>query len=236
MSEPIDPTTPKLPPPPPLGEPSQQTFTTSPSVVPLTLFGDYSLATERPYEVASFVLRAGARLLDFAVHMGFLFVAGVVLMLLAGLLAALRGIPPEEMTTIFDDQGCAIQLFNLLGIFTYQVVLTGWHGSSIGKRLLGLVVLDLSGAPCTPSQVMKREILYLYDGLLFGLVAWFAMSKSPLNQRNGDTWADTVVVFRRSAPPASLRSGWLFAGACFFGSLCTMIIISVPYIFAIFKH
>ena len=83
----------------------------------------------------------------------------------------------------------------------------GFHGSTIGKRLLGIQVLNEDGGRCSLTQAAKRSLAFLWDGLFFGLIGIVAMNGDPRRQRNGDDWAGTVVVRRASVPPASQRSG-----------------------------
>ncbi|HKH45446.1 MAG TPA: RDD family protein [Thermoanaerobaculia bacterium] len=111
----------------------------------------------------------------------------------------------------------------------YLVVSTAGHGSSLGKLLLGIVVLEETGRPCSWLQAWKREILYFVDAFFFGLIAYSQMSKSPREQRLGDEWADTVVVHRRSAPHRSLRSGLHFAGVFFFAAFADVLALATPF-------
>jgi uncharacterized RDD family membrane protein YckC len=78
-----------------------------------------------------------------------------------------------------------------------------WYnrGQTVGKRLLGLRVLDARGMRLRPSQVILRNLFRTLDMLpLFYLVGGAACLLSPKSQRLGDMVADTVVV-RNTAPP-----------------------------------
>jgi hypothetical protein len=44
------------------------------------------------------------------------------------------------------------------------------------------------------------------DGLFFGLVAYSQMQQSAINQRYGDKWADTRVVYSKALPRRAARS------------------------------
>lgn len=78
-----------------------------------------------------------------------------------------------------------------------------WRGQTVGKRLMGLRVIDENGLKLRPSQVVVRNILRFVDILpvfyaLGGLVCLF----SKRSQRLGDLAAGTVVVRTiKSSPP-----------------------------------
>jgi uncharacterized RDD family membrane protein YckC len=182
-----------------------------------------------PLEPVKFGRRVCARLLDVGVHLAMRAVAGVVVGIMTGIIAALRGIPFETLWPQAQPISWISWTSGIVGSMLYQVVASGWHGSSLGKLLLGIVVLDETGRPSTLVQGWKREILYFFDSLFFGLIAAAQMSKSEFQQRYGDDWADTVVVYRRSAPPRSLRSGLQFAGVFILAALADVLVLSLPF-------
>ena len=47
----------------------------------------------------------------------------------------------------------------------------------------------------------------MFDGLFCGVVAYASMSDSPLRQRYGDKWANTVVARARDVPEEAKRPG-----------------------------
>ena len=59
---------------------------------------------------------------------------------------------------------------------------------------------------------LVRSFALLLDGALFGLVAYVAMDRSPLRQRLGDRWGDTLVVHRRAMPQLAPRIGQIALG------------------------
>jgi uncharacterized RDD family membrane protein YckC len=105
-------------------------------------------------------------------------------------------------------------LDNLLGIFSadisaafatlvFFVVRTGyaiilewyWQGQTIGKRLLGLRVMDVNGLRLQPSQIIIRNLLRAVDSLpLFYLVGGLACLVNSHGQRLGDLAANTIVI------------------------------------------
>jgi uncharacterized RDD family membrane protein YckC len=77
-----------------------------------------------------------------------------------------------------------------------------WRGQTVGKRVLGLRVMDESGLKLRPSQVILRNLLRAVDVLpgfyaVGGMVTFF----SARAQRLGDLAAGTVVVRTVKATP-----------------------------------
>jgi len=184
-----------------------------------------------PLEPVGFWRRAGARILDLGLHIVLGTVAGVVVGITTVVLATIRGVPFPTLWAQVQPATWMGFLSGMVGSVIYQVIFEGWHGSSLGKLILGLVVLGEDGAPCMPLQAWKRELAYFIDALFFGLIAAGQMSKSPLKQRLGDDWADTVVVTRRSMPRRSRRSGLSFLGVGFLAAAADVGILSLPYFY-----
>lgn len=70
-----------------------------------------------------------------------------------------------------------------------------WRGQTVGKRVLGLRVLDEQGLRLTFSQIVARNLLRFVDSLpAFYMVGGVAMLASRRGQRLGDFAANTVVV------------------------------------------
>lgn len=186
-----------------------------------------------PLEPVGFWPRAFARLLDLGVHMILGLVAGVFVGITVGVIAAARGVPFATLWAGVQPATWMAFLGSLLGSMLYQVILAAGHGSSLGKLLLGIVVIEENGRPCSAVQALKRELAYFVDALFFGLIAASQMSKSPLKQRLGDDWADTVVVRRRSAPRHSLRSGLQFFGVFCLAAAADVVALGLPHLIRI---
>jgi uncharacterized RDD family membrane protein YckC len=89
----------------------------------------------------------------------------------------------------------------------YSMVLeAAWSGQTLGKRLLGLRVLQESGVRLSPLQAVLRNLTRPVDRLpIFYLVGASAALASKSQQRLGDMLAGTIVVReRRLKIPASL--------------------------------
>jgi uncharacterized RDD family membrane protein YckC len=98
--------------------------------------------------------------------------------------------------------------FFVLGI-GYGVTLEWWWGGrTLGKRVVGLRVVDVNGLRLTFSQVLIRNLLRAADSLpAFYLVGGTVMIASSRMQRLGDLAAGTVVVSTREAPLPQLPPG-----------------------------
>lgn len=169
-------------------------------------------ADAAPFEYVGFRRRALARLIDIAFHYVIGAIAGVVIVMIAIVLQRLGGRPASLVIARMQEEDVLMYLFAMAGGFLYEALMEGLHGSTLGKLLTGIVVLrEDDGRPCGMTAAAKRALAIYFDGLLFGLVADFSMRKDEKRQRYGDHWAKTIVVRRRSAPRASLRSGLRFA-------------------------
>jgi uncharacterized RDD family membrane protein YckC len=134
------------------------------------------------------VTRATAMAIDFAV-------VSLVTWLLSTLAVLVALVSP----------GWAIALPALLFFVVqvlYGMVLEGfWRGQTLGKRVMGLRVMDDRGLSLRPGQVVVRNLLRLFDSLpIFYPVGGVSMVLTRHCQRLGDLAAGTVVV-----RPATVR-------------------------------
>jgi uncharacterized RDD family membrane protein YckC len=89
----------------------------------------------------------------------------------------------------------------------YAIVLEWrWRGQTIGKRLLGLRVMDVQGLRLQLPQIVLRNLLRVVDILPFfylvgGLTAVFSRNA----QRLGDMAANTVVTRERQVEPPDIE-------------------------------
>lgn len=90
----------------------------------------------------------------------------------------------------------------LLG-FLYFWFMESLAGGTLGKRILGLQVRVMSGARCTLTQSLVRNLLRIVDGLAIYLVGFFIALFSKFRQRFGDHLAKTVVL--EMPPGTALR-------------------------------
>lgn len=189
---------------------------------------------EKALEPVKFGRRACARLLDLGAHIVLGGGVGIFIGTVAVLVAMSRNIPlDDQLQAAIQPEDWATWVAGIVGSLLFQTICEGWHGCSLGKRMLGIVVLQENGSPCTPFQALKREIAFFVDSLFFGIVAASRMSEENRQQRMGDSWAGTVVVFRRSAPARSLRSGSRFAIVLLLALLADAAALAVPFLFQI---
>ena len=97
---------------------------------------------------------------------------------------------------------------SICGYFAYQTLCTSIYGSTLGKRLLSLSVVQDDGSLCRPRSAIIRELAFFLDSFFFGVVAYSGMKENDQHKRYGDWWANTVVVKR----PKGLQEGKQGAG------------------------
>ena len=97
--------------------------------------------------------------------------------------------------------GALILIMTFLFSAYYIAFEIAWNGQTPGKRLMGIRVVDDSGAPATPARIVIRNLVRIVDiqfGYGIGAVAIFATKEE---KRLGDLAAGTVVVRDRPARP-----------------------------------
>jgi len=78
--------------------------------------------------------------------------------------------------------------------FAYFTYMEGTYGQTLGKKLLGLVVVTESGGDCELDDAVVRNLLRFVDALPFAyLLGAIVIFISDEDQRLGDLAADTVV-------------------------------------------
>ncbi len=95
------------------------------------------------------------------------------------------------------DLSKAVAIFVFFTLRTvYAIVLEWfWQGQTVGKRVLGLRVMDISGLGLQPSQIIIRNLLRAVDSLpLFYLLGGVVSLINRHGQRLGDMAANTIVV------------------------------------------
>ena len=168
-------------------------------------------------EGAGFGIRAVARIIDTGIHFVVGLVTGAVVGLVVGLAAVLREVPPEPALDALADTGPLGYLAAMTGSVLMHTASEGLHGSTLGKRVCGLIVISAAGTPASLTGALKRSIAYFLDALFFGLIAKAKMDESPRRQRYGDVWGGTQVV-RISVLDARARPSWVrFALAAMLG-------------------
>jgi uncharacterized RDD family membrane protein YckC len=158
---------------------------------------------------ATFAPRAAARLLDLILYYGLAYAAGHLFRFM--LLFSSGGHPPLWVLLRLSRGRGFVYLGSFLALFLYQVICTTICGSSLGKRLCSLQVLQDDGSRCRLRSAVIRELAYYVDALFFGLIAYSAMHSTEEQQRYGDEWADTIVCQMSDVPLSSRQTGMQFA-------------------------
>ncbi len=82
----------------------------------------------------------------------------------------------------------------VLSLLMYFVGLEAGFGATLGKRLLGMRVVDDAGDDIDVGKALGRNLLRVVDGFAFGIVGLVTAKNSPTRQRLGDRAAGTVVI------------------------------------------
>jgi len=134
------------------------------------------------FRLASPLPRAFARAIDLIV-VGLLWILLGILVAILELFVSNLAIAVYIVVAFIIQQGYAIAL-------EYH-----WGGQTLGKRALGLRVLDENGFPPTFAQIVVRNLLRFADVLPIGYaLGGSAALLSPRLQRLGDLAAGTVVI------------------------------------------
>jgi len=118
-----------------------------------------------------------------------------------------------------NDQTVRVGLWNeqfllyLVILYGYYVALETLFGATVGKLILGLRVIKVSGAPYGLGAALLRNLLRFVDSFPFGLyvVGLVFISATEKKQRLGDIVAGTTVVKASTAKARPGRSPSPFA-------------------------
>lgn len=98
--------------------------------------------------------------------------------------------PQEHLWGILDPI-CLVFLFI---IFAYLILMEAYVGWTVGKRIMGMMVVDGRGNKIGLSKSIVRNLLRLVDGLpAFNILGIILITTSPKDQRFGDRIAKTYV-------------------------------------------
>ena len=157
-------------------------------------------------EAAGFWIRAGARIIDTI----FGAVVGAAGGVISGVLLAVAAGAGLGVEAGWERRlgGLSFASFAIGAVATilYHSLAESIGGATVGKLVCGLRVLREDDTPASFGATLLRSLGYYIDAFFFGAVAWSVMSKSPRQQRLGDQWGKTVVVFRSTVPEASVRN------------------------------
>jgi uncharacterized RDD family membrane protein YckC len=175
--------------------------------------------------------RAAARLIDFVVMFLLGSVAGLVVHISLEIIAAATREPIRLLMWRLYTSPVSRLAFSMIAVIVYETVLEGLHGSTIGKLVLGMVVVQEDGKPCDLKSALIRSAAYSIDALFFGIVGYMAMERDQTRQRYGDSWAHTVVAKRSAIAPENLRGTGTFIGALLLASAANILVMVVSHVF-----
>ena len=99
---------------------------------------------------------------------------------------------PEQHLWGISDPICIVFLFV---IFTYFILMEAYIGWTVGKKVLGMRVIDEAGNKIGILKSITRNMLRLVDGLpALNILGIILIVLSPRGQRFGDRIAKTFVV------------------------------------------
>jgi uncharacterized RDD family membrane protein YckC len=188
----------------------------SPPPLPSLTFGGYA-GQPGQLEGVGFWPRVLARVVDLVAHYFVMLFAGFGFGIMVGIAAVLTHTSTDAALAKFQGERFLPFLAGLVGATAYEIVCEAGHGSTLGKLVLGMTVVQEDGSFCRLGSAVKRSLAYYLDSLFFGLVGYFEMKGSPSEQRHGDKWAKTVVCKRSKLRPDQLRSGGRFAAMLLLG-------------------
>jgi len=172
--------------------------------------------------------RAAARSIDVLVVLGVWYAAGPLAVLLAVDWAGYFGPPAyaaiERAMRPVDLLTVALVLAVLIALPAIVVAHSFWeglHGSTLGKRALGLTVVSEDGAPASFGAGVRRSVALLVDALL----GVYRIRESPRAQRIGDEWAGTLVVRVKDLPAGSRRPALRFVAALVAGLAAVAVVV-----------
>ena len=86
-------------------------------------------------------------------------------------------------------------LLYLLLVMVYYIWFEGLTGASLGKKIMGLKVVRVSGEPYGWGPCFGRNLVRVLDGLpVLYMVGLISVAVTQNNQRLGDIFSDTLVV------------------------------------------
>ena len=132
-----------------------------------------------------------------------IFIDSILLLILSGPFAEIRH---GDGYLQIDWNGRRLFWPSLI-VICYFVLLEGIAGATIGKFLTGIRVVNQDGTKLTWSAAIVRNIARIVDAfpyVLPYLVGAISVWASPIQQRLGDRWANTVVVTKQSVRESSV--------------------------------
>lgn len=97
---------------------------------------------------------------------------------------------------IFKQSNLSSGLTGLIALL-YYIIMEATSGATLGKKALGLKVVNEDGSPISWSGSIIRNLLRIIDGLFIYLLGAIFVWTSSKKQRLGDKAAHTIVIKTR---------------------------------------
>jgi len=167
-----------------------------------------------PIEGKGFGIRAIAYTLDYIVM---IFINRVSVFIFGILFGIILSALDKHYSVVATSSSAANSILGFILSIAYFALFEWIYGRSLGKRILGMHVINREGGNCTLKQAATRSVYRAFDGLFFGIIAYNFYMKAPVFQRLGDQKAGTFVVSAKD-PIIKNHSSWskFFLGLLFF--------------------
>lgn len=184
---------------------------------------------------AGYLIRLGARLIDLAYVSVLGFIAGIV----GGLIVIFLehsglATPHADWGERLQRHGILMNLSSVCATVLYHTTCEAVHGSTLGKLICRIRVIQINGKPSNLKGAFIRSISFLIDQLIFGAVGYSSMSKTPLNLRYGDKWGKTLVVRSKEVAHRHPRGPINFIAGFLLGSTIWVITLAATVIYIAF--
>ena len=149
----------------------------------IAIMNTISITTSQNIEVEYELGSVGDRILGYIIDL--LILAAYIIILLVIL----------NLTNVMDNNGWVVFIFFLPVIFYSLLCETLLDGQSVGKKVMRIKVLSLSGEQASFGQYLLRWLFRIVDFSIFsGLVAVITVAATDKKQRVGDLVAGTIVI------------------------------------------
>jgi uncharacterized RDD family membrane protein YckC len=104
------------------------------------------------------------------------------------------GIATLSLVGFFGGLFMSIILIMATWVF-YGIILETWKGQTVGKMVMGIIVVKENGEPCDFLAALLRNVFRIIDILpQFYLIGFIVIALTEKKQRLGDRLAGTIVV------------------------------------------
>jgi uncharacterized RDD family membrane protein YckC len=161
-------------------------------------------------------------------------VSGLLAGVAIGVYLAITGTHISDLSTKLGSLSIMSVILALIGSTLYHAICEYICGTSLGKLIFKIHVVNKDGYPISIKAALIRSAAYFVDSMFFGAVAYMSMTKSRLNQRLGDEWANTAVVERSKLTQSQLPPWWKYVAAFAIAAMVDGVILGLAVIVKLF--